>query len=176
MKYWLLCCIGIGLVACSSKNADEGLNEEHSQLATQVSIFASKDNQKEWILLADTVNFSDLQNATLNNPSLLLKQDGEDSARVTGKTGSFNYTEHVVSIEGNARIQSFTEQLTITAPSFSYNIDDDRVWSDGKTTVTRGDASVIAKGGIVTDSKFNQIEFKKQTIQLPSNTQTLKRK
>ena len=164
------------LAACGNNNDEMSANEEHAQLATNVSIFASKENQKEWVLLADTVNFSDLQRATLSNPSLLLKQEGKDSASVNGKTGIFDYTKHLVTIEGNARVESFTEQIVITAPAFFYDIDTDRIWSNGKTIVRRNNASVTAKGGIVTDSKLNKIEFRNQTIQLPTSTKELKRK
>lgn len=163
------------LAACSGNNNEMATNEEHAQLATNVSIFASKENQKEWVLLADTVNFSDLQRATLSNPSLLLKQDGQDSASVKGKTGIFDYTQRLVTIEGNARVESFTEHLVITAPAFFYDINTDRIWSNGKTVVKRNDASVTAKGGIVTDSKLNKIEFKNQIIQLPTSVKEFKR-
>jgi len=163
------------LIACSGSNEEMAANEEHAQLATNVSIFASRENQKEWILLADTVNFSDLQRATLSNPSLLLKQNGQDNASVRGKTGIFDYTKHLVTIDGNAKVQSFAEHLTITAPAFFYDIDTDRIWSDGKTIVTRGTASIVAKGGIVTDSKLNKIDFKNQITKLPVSAREFKR-
>lgn len=175
MKKGFWCVITLFLISCGGHDAEMDANEEHAQLATNVSIFASKENQKEWVLLADTVNFADLQRATLHNPSLLLKQEGKDSARVSGKTGTFDYTQRLVGIEGNARVESFTERLTITAPSFFYDVNTDRVWSNGKTIVKRGSSSITAKGGIVTDSKFNKIEFKNQTTQLPTSTKELKR-
>lgn len=162
------------LAACG--NAQQAIPEEQEQLAQQVSIFASKDNQKKWILLADSVNFENMQSAVLYKPSLLLKQDGEDSARLTGNTGSFNYPKHLVTIEGNAVIQSFLENLTISANRFFYNIDSNTVWSDGKTTITRGSAVSIAKGGVVTDNKLSRIELKKHTTRLPVSSTELKRK
>ena len=162
------------LAACG--NPQQTIPEEQEQLAQQVSIFASKDNQKKWILLADSVNFEDMQSAVLYKPSLLLKQDGEDSARLTGNTGSFNYPKHLVTIEGNAVIQSFLENLTISANRFFYDIDSNTVWSDGKTTITRGSAVSIAKGGVVTDNKLSRIELKKHTTRLPISATELKRK
>ncbi len=176
MRYSCLFLLCFLLMACSGNNDEMEANEEHAQLATNVSIFSSKENQKEWLLLADTVNFADLQSATLNNPFLNLKQNGEDSARITGKVGSFDYTKHLVSIEGNARIESLAENLVISANCFLYNIDTDQIWSNGKTIVTRGNASITAKNGIVTDSQLNTIEFKKQSTRLPDSIQDFKQK
>ena len=48
-------------------------------------------------------------------------------------------------------------------------MDKDRIWSDKKTIVTRATAKITARGGIETDSKLTQIEFKKQSTQLPKN-------
>lgn len=170
---WMLL-LALPLCACSD-DADEKPDTEHEQVATAVSIFASKDNQKEWVLFAESVNFEDLQSATLYNPSLLLKEDGKDSARVTGKVGIFDYAQKRVTIEGNATIISYTESLKITASRFFYDIDNNRIWSDSKTVITRGSATVTAKGGIVTDNKLSKIELKKQTTRLPLSASELKR-
>lgn len=163
------------LAACGSED-DVQKDEAHEQLATEVSIFASKDNQKEWMLLADTVNFADAKNATLSHPSLLLKQDGKDSARITGETGSFDYSKRWVEIKGNAVIESFTEHLTIKTNRFFYNIDTDTIWSDGKTVITREGASITAEKGVETNSKLTKIEFRKQTTHVPSSVKNLTKK
>lgn len=168
---WLLT---FSLCACSGGDANTP-DEEHEQLATQVSIFASKDNQKEWVLLARSVNFEDTQSATLYDPSLVLKQNGQDSANITGKVGIFDYTQKRVTIEGNAQIISYTENLKITASRFFYDIESNRIWSDSKTVITRGGATVTAKGGVVTDNKLSKIELKNQTTRLPATTDELKR-
>lgn len=163
------------LAACGG--ADEAQkDEEHEQLATEVSIFASKGNQKEWILLADTVNFADAQNATLSHPSLVLKQDGKDSASITGKIGSFDYLKRLVKIEGNAVIESFTEHLTIKTNRFFYNIDTDTIWSDGKTVIIRDGASITAEKGVETNSKLTKIEFRKQTTRVPTSVKNFTKK
>lgn len=163
------------LAACGGADETQ-IDEEHEQLATQVSIFASKENQKEWMLLADTVNFADAQNATLSNPSLVLKQDGKDSASITGKIGSFDYLKRLVKIEGNAVIKSFTEHLTIKTNRFFYDIDTDTIWSDGKTVITRDGASITAEKGVETNSKLTKIEFRKQTTRVPSSVKNITKK
>ncbi len=145
------------------------------QLAKKVAIFESQDNQKKWVLRAESVDFSDLQNATLKNPDLLLKENGQDSASVTGRTGTFNYPSKKVTIEGNARIQSFTEHLVITSNRFFYDVNRNRIWSDGKTVIIRGGVKVTAQDGVVTDSKLSRVEIKKQTTQLPTDAKELKK-
>ena len=163
-----------GLCACGNEKEFSPAEDAGMQLATNVSIFESQDNHKKWILRAESVDFSSLQNAVLKNPDLLLKENGQDSASVTGKTGTFNYPDKLVTIEGNAKIQSFTENLIITAERFFYDVDKDLIWSDGKTIVTRASAKVTARGGIETDSKLTKIEIKNQTTLLPQNVQELK--
>lgn len=143
------------------------------QRAEQVTIFESKDSQKKWILRADEVDFADLNNAVLFNPRLLLRENGQDSAEVTGDKGTFDYVKKLVSIEGNARVHSFKEQTDLTTDRFFYDVNKDRVWSDKKTVVVRGNTKVTAQGGIETDSKLNVIELKKQTTQLPQNVKQL---
>ena len=164
------------LTACGGSGDISPNDASDMQLATRVSIFESKDNQKQWILQADTVDFADLKSATLKNPQLLLKQDGKDSASVTGETGTFDYIKKLVTVEGNAQIDSFLENVKITANRFFYDIDKDRVWSEGKTVIIRGGAKITARGGIETDSKLVKIEMKKQTTQLPQSTRELQRK
>lgn len=173
LLYLFLCAGTIFLGACSNENNFPP--EEQAQLATQVSIFASKDNQKEWVLLAESVDFENMQSAVLYKPSLVLKQNGVDSASVTGNIGTFNYPKHLVTIEGKAVIKSFTERLTITANRFFYDIDSNTIWSDSRTTITRGTAVSVAKGGVVTDNKLSRIELKKHSTKLPISTQELKR-
>ena len=163
-----------GLCACGGEKEFSPSDNAGMQLATNVSIFESQDSHKKWILRAESVDFSSLQSAVLKNPDLLLKENGQDSASVTGKTGSFDYPSKLVTIEGNAKIQSFTENLIITAERFFYDVDKDRIWSDGKTVVTRGGAKVTARGGIETDSKLTKIEIKKQTTRLPADANELK--
>lgn len=173
MKKW--CCLTLFvllLTACGSKenfSPDEG----DMQQANQVTIFESKDSQKKWILQADTVDFEGMTHAVLHNPHLLLRENGQDSAEVTGKRGILDYDKKLVTIDGNAKIQSFLQKAVLTTDRFFYNFDKDRIWSDRKTIVTRGSAKMTAKGGIETDSKLRKIEFKRQTTQLPTDPKEL---
>ncbi len=54
-------------------------------------------------------------------------------------------------------------------------MDKDRIWSDGKTVITRGGAKVTARGGVETDSKLVKIEIKKQTTRLPADARELQK-
>lgn len=164
------------LYACGGQK--EFLPEEDSglQLASEVVIFESKDSQKQWILTAESVNFEDLQNATLKNPKLLLKKNGQDSAQVTGDSGSFDYTQKLVSINGHAKINALQENAVLTTDRFFYDIDKDRIWSNDKTVIIRNHAKVTARGGVETDSKLSKIELKKQTTHLPSDIRELQKK
>ncbi len=157
------------LSACGGNKEFSPEDEDGLQLANQVTIFESKDSQKQWTLTAEAVNFADLQNATLKNPKLLLRKDGKDSLEVTGDSGSFDYAQKLVSIEGHARIRALQENATLTTDCFYYDIDKDRVWSDDKTVIVRQQAKVTARGGVETDSKLSKIELKKQTTRLPDN-------
>ena len=177
MKKTLLLLLAAGLLgACSSGDEFSPAEDAGMQLANQVSIFESKSNQKTWVLRAEAVDFSALQSATLKNPDLLLKENGKDSASVTGQTGTFDYPKKLVSIEGNAKIQSFTENLVITADRFFYDVDKDRIWSTDKTVITRAGTKVTARGGVETDSKLSKIELKQQTTRLPQDMRELKGK
>ena len=173
MKQFWICLLAALLTACTAKQAPLA-EEEDAQVATNVSIFSSKENQKQWVLQAESVNFENMQSATLKNPRLLLKQNGEDSATVSGNIGTFNYAKQLVSIDGNAIVQSLTEKVRITAPRFFYNVETDRVWSDAKTVITRGSARSVAINGIETNSKLTKIIIKKHATQLPLSMQELK--
>lgn len=175
-KLAFLLAVLAGLGACGGSDEFSPAEDAGMQLASQVSIFESKDSQKKWLLRADAVDFADLKSATLKNPNLLLKENGADSAGVTGKTGVFDYPSKLVTIEGDAKIQSFTENLLIEAERFFYDVDKDRIWSDGKTVITRGGAKVTARGGVETDSKLVKIEIKKQTTRLPADARELQKK
>lgn len=161
------------LAACGGK---DGFSPEDGDMqhAKDVAIFESKDSQKKWILRADEVDFADLNNALLTNPRLLLRENGEDSAEVSGKRGTFDYLHKLVSIEGDAKVHSFKENVDLATDRFYYDVDKDRVWSDKKTVVTRGGAKITARGGVETDSKLLKIEFKKQSTQLPADAKELK--
>ena len=163
------------LSACGKKDTFSPEDNAGVQLATNVSIFESKDNQKQWILTADAVDFAELGNSTLKNPVLLLKQNGQDSARVSGNTGTFDYLKKQVTIAGNARIHALTERVLITAERFFYDVNQDKIWSDAKTVITRGTAKSIARGGIITDSKLNKIELKQHTTRVPKTKDELKK-
>lgn len=176
MRYIYLLAALSCLAACGSKDNFTPEDNEGLQLATNVSIFESKGNQQQWLLTAEAVDFADLQNATLKNPVLLLKKNGQEHARLTGHTGSFDYTNKLVKLEGNARVDALHERLSITAERFLYDIDKDRVWSDVKTVITRQSAKAVARGGIETDSKLSKIELKKQRTRLPQDTRELQRK
>lgn len=171
-KLTLLLVLAFALCACGDKK-DFSPEDGDMQRAEQVTIFESKDSQKKWILRADEVDFADLNNAVLINPRLLLRENGQDSAEVTGDKGTFDYVKKLVSIEGHAHVRSFTEKTDLTTDRFFYDINKDRVWSDKKTVVVRGNTKVTAKGGIETDSKLKVIELKKQTTQLPQNIKEL---
>ena len=81
MKQFFVFLLGVILLgACYSKSSMPAQDEADTQLATNVSIFSSQENQKKWVLHADAVNFENMQSATLKNPELLLKQNGQDSA------------------------------------------------------------------------------------------------
>ena len=166
----------VALYACGGQKDFSPEEESGLQLANEVAIFESKDSQKQWILTAEAVNFADLQNATLKNPKLLLKKNGEDSGRVTGDSGSFDYTQKLVSIEGHAKIEALQENAVLTTDRFFYDIDKDRVWSDDKTVIVRNHAKVTARGGIETDSKLTKIELKKQSTRLPADIKELQTK
>ncbi len=165
----LLCLL---ISACGGEK-DFSPDDGDMQRAEAVTIFESKDSQKKWILQADEVDFQDLNNAVLTNPRLLLRENGQDSAEVSGKRGTFDYIKKLVSIEGNAHVRSFTEKTDLATDRFFYDIEKDRVWSDKKTIVTRGNTKVTARGGIETDSKLLTIELKQQTTQLPQDIKEL---
>ena len=105
---------------------------------------------------------------------LLLKQNGQDSARVTGNTGTFDYEQKLITIQGAAQINALLERTVLTTERFFYDVNKDRVWSDLKTTITRGSAKAVARGGIETDSKLTRIELKQQATRLPVQLQELK--
>ena len=160
------------LAACGGEkefSPDDG----DMQRAENVTIFESKDSQKKWILRSDEVDFADMNNAILYNPHLLLSENGQPAAEVTGKKGTFDYSSKTVSIEGNARVRSFTEQTNLSTERFFYDVENDRVWSDLPTVVTHGNTTVTARGGIETDSKLLVIEFKKQQTSLPQDIKEL---
>lgn len=175
MKNPVILCVFCLLVACAKSENFSPDDNAGVQIANRVSIFESKDNQKQWLLTADAVDFADLTSATLKNPELLLKQDGQDSARVRGDSGTFDYNQKLVTIEGNAQVNSLTERTLITTERFFYDINKDRIWSDQKTTITRGTAKSVARGGIETNSKLTRIELKNQTTRLPKQATELKR-
>ncbi|MBP5404067.1 MAG: LPS export ABC transporter periplasmic protein LptC [Elusimicrobiaceae bacterium] len=176
MKKLLVFLLGIFcLAACNSGNTPSVQDEGDMQLATNVSIFSSKENQKEWVLHADSVNFENMQSAALKNPQLFLKQDGEDSARVSGEMGTFDYAKQLVTIEGNAVLESLTEKARITAPRFFYDITQDKIWSDARTVITRGTARSVAINGVETNSKLTKIVIKKHATQLPKNRKELQK-
>lgn len=174
MKKTLALSVLLILSACTKKESFSPDDSGEAQIANRVSIFESKGSQQQWLLTAQAVDFADLTNATLKNPILLLKQNGQDSARISGDTGTFNYEKKRVTIEGNAQINAITEQTLITAPRFFYDIEPDRAWSNQKTIITRGSAKTIARGGIETDSKLTKIELKQQTTRLPQEVRELK--
>lgn len=176
MKKYLVLLLMVGsLAACSSQTTSAPQDEADTQLATNVSIFSSKENQKEWVLHADSVNFENMQSATLKNPQLLLKQDGQDSARVSGELGTFDYAKQLVSIEGNAVLESLTEKARITAARFFYDIAQDKIWSDSRTVITRGSARSVAINGVETNSQLTKIVIKKHATQLPKDRKELNR-
>ena len=176
MKRTLVVLLALCTLAACGGSTSSPAEQADGQLATNVSIFSSKENQKEWVLQADSVNFENMQHAELKNPRLLLKQNGQDSATVSGDRGTFNYDTQQVSIEGNARLESLTEKALITASQFFYDIAKDKIWSDTRTVITRGTAKSIAKNGVETDSKLNRIVLKKHATQLPATVNELKRK
>jgi LPS export ABC transporter protein LptC len=175
MKQILVCIVaGLFLTACSSKGTSA--TEDDAQVAQNVSIFSSKENQKQWVLQAQSVNFENMQNATLKNPRLILNENGKNSATVSGDLGLFDYSQQLVTIDGNAVLQSLTERVRIAAPRFFYNVNTDRIWSDAKTVITRGSARSVAINGVETDSKLTKIIIKKHATQLPADRQELQRK
>ncbi len=176
MKYGLVLLAATCCLAACSKETSTTVEESNAQLATRVSIFSSKENQKQWTLHADSVNFENNQYAQLKNPQLLLKQNGQDSATVTGQRGTFDYEKQLVSLDGNATLDSLTEKVHITAPELFYSVADDKIWSTARTVITRGTAKSIAKNGIETNSKLTKIVLKKHSTRLPNNPAELTRK
>lgn len=162
------------LAACGRTESFSPEEDTSVQIANRVSIFESKDSQKQWILTAEAVDFADLNTPTLKNPVLLLKQDGKDSARVRGDSGSFDYLKKLVTIRGHAQIHSLTQRVLITTDRFFYDVNQDRIWSDTKTTITRATAKSVARGGVVTDSKLTKIELKNHSTRVPRTTEELK--
>ena len=160
-------CIFFLLTACGQP--DNPLPQEDTQYADQVTLFESKDSQNKWLLHADRVNFEDIMHAELINPHLTLRENGVATTEVSGKKGILNYSKKLVSIEGDAKVHSLKEHTLLTTERFFYNLDTNRIWSDKKTFVTRGNTKITAKGGIETDSKLHKIEFKKQHTQLPED-------
>ncbi len=175
MKLLLLTLLSASLLGACQSSKTPSTQEGDSQLATHVSIFSSKENQKQWVLHADAVNFENMQSATLKNPRLLLKQNGQDSATVSGHTGTFDYEKQLVTIEGNAVLESLDEKARITAQRFFYDIAHDKIWSDVRTVITRGTARSVAINGVETDSKLTKIIIKKHATQLPKSRQELQR-
>lgn len=163
------------LSACEQPGTDSSAEDAGLQVANRVSLFESKGSQKQWLLTAEAVDFADLTSATLKNPELLLKQNGQDSARVQGDSGSFDYTNKLITVEGDARVESLGAKVVITTERFFYDINKDLIWSDQKTTILRGTAKSVAHEGIETDSKLTKIVLKKHTTRLPQDSQELKK-
>ncbi len=175
MRIYLTCFIALLVVCACGTHSTPPVEDADGQLATNVSIFSSKENQKQWTLHADSVNFENQQSAQLKNPQLLLKQNGVDSATVSGQRGTFDYAKQLVSLDRNAVLKSLTEQVHITAPEIFYDIAQDKIWSDTRTVITRGSAKSIAKNGIETNAKLTKIVLKKHATRLPVSAAELQR-
>ena len=161
------------LAACGGEkefSPDDG----DMQRAENVTIFESKDSQKRWMLYSKDVDFSNMQNAALDSPELFLKENGQDSAKITAARGIFNYPKKTVTLKGKVKALSFTQNLTLETDYMYYDVDKDRVWTDAKTLVTRGGVRTTAKNGIETNSKLTKIEFKNQSTQLPQTVEEIK--
>ena len=89
--------------------------------------------------------------------------------------GTFDYAKQLVTIEGNAVLESLTEKARITAPRFFYDITQDKIWSDARTVITRGTARSVAINGVETNSKLTKIVIKKHATQLPKNRKELQK-
>lgn len=165
----LLSAAGCGGEKNFSPNEEPGL-----QTANTVSIFESKSSQKRWVLNSKNVDFSDMQNAVLEKPELLWKEEDADSGKVTSDRGLFNYTQKLVTLTGRVKAESFLQNLTLETDRIYYDVNKDRVWTDQKTVVTRGGIKTVAKNGVETNSKLTQIEFKNQATQLPATVDELK--
>lgn len=175
MKKTIIPLLLLALAACGGKDKFSPTEEPGMQRAKTVSIFESKDSHKKWMLSADEVDFADLNAAVLTNPVLVLQEEGQDSARVSGKYGTFNYAQKLVGIRGDARAESFTQNAVITGSEFFYDVNQDKIWSDKKTVVMREGVKVTAKGGIETDHQLSKIELKKQSTQLPAKIKEITR-
>ena len=164
----------IGTLAACSDDQSFSPDDGDMQQAKQVVIFESKDSQNKWILQADQVDFEDMEHAVLTHPHLLLKEEGVDSAEVTGKRGLLNYAKKLVTIDGDAQVRSLKQHATLTTDRFFYDVDKDRIWSDTKTVIVRQNTKMTAQKGIETDSKLRKIEFKKHITQLPDDPNELR--
>ena len=169
---WLFLILALG--ACGSDKKFSPNEDPGMQQANTVSIFESKGSQKRWILNSHDVDFSDMQNASLDEPELLLKEDGQNAAKVTAERGLFNYPNKLVTLKGKVKAVSFTQKLTLETHYMYYDVDKDRVWTDAKTVVTRGGVRTTAKNGVETNAKLTQIEFKNQTTRLPQTVEEIK--
>lgn len=167
-------CLCILTAACGSDKKFSPNEEPGMQKANVVSIFESKQSQKQWMLNSKDVDFSNMENAALDQPELILKENGQDSARITAARGVFNYPQKVVTLKGKVKAQSFTQNLVLETDHLFYDVNKDRVWTDAKTVVTRGGVRTTAQNGLVTNSKLTQIEFKRQSTQLPQTVDELK--
>lgn len=170
---WILVCLLL-TAACGSDKKFSPNEDPGMQKANVVSIFESKASQKQWILNSKDVDFSDMENAALDEPELILKENGKDSARITAKRGIFNYPQKMVTLKGDVKARSFTQNLTLDTDHLFYDVNKDRVWTEAKTIITRGGVKTTAQNGVVTNSKLTQIEFKRQSTQLPKTVEELK--
>lgn len=169
---WLFIILALG--ACGSEKNFSPNEDPGMQKANTVSIFESKDSQKRWMLNSKDVDFSDMQNAALDRPELILKENGQDSAKITATRGIFNYPKKTVTLKGKVKALSFTQNLVLETDYMYYDVDKDRVWTNAKTLVTRGGVRTTAKNGIETNSKLTKIEFKNQSTQLPQTVEEIK--
>lgn len=173
MKIFLILLLAF-FAACNGDKGQVSQEKGPQQEANKVIISQAQNAQNDWRLTADKAEFFDVQNQVrLYGTVLISSKNGVQDSTLKAKEGWFDISKNLIVLQGNVQITSLEQGLKIKTAKVYYDTEKKEAWSVSPIKMTRGKATLAAKG-FKANQDFSQIELFNQKTNLPKTMQDFK--
>lgn len=136
----------LALCACDDYTS-KGETHPVVQSVQGLTLLETSSGTVQWTLTAANADIYDNgARIKLSSPTLVMQEKGQETSSVNASEGDMLVEEKIVTLRGNVKGRSKTENTTLETELLHYSKAKEKIWTEKEVTIVQNDITVVGTG------------------------------